>query len=91
MISPVTVPPRLGIAAAALATRLLRGDAVNGDLRSELVTLLGDVIATCAGRPQARLSADPAAAIELLVRLARGAGMSGVDLAATFNDAIERA
>lgn len=90
MAAAVTVPPRLGIAAAAMGTRLMRGDAVTGQLRTELITLLGDMVATCAGRPQARLSADPAAAIELLVRLARDAGMSGIDLAATFNDTIER-
>lgn len=84
------IPTRLGIAAAAILLRLRRGAPVTGELRSELATLLADVLAACAGRPQARVSADPAAAVELLVRLARDAGMSGIDLAAAFNDAVER-
>lgn len=81
---------RLGIAASALALRLRRDEPVVGDLRRDLIVLLGDVLATSAGRPQVRLSSDPLAAIELMVSLCRQAGMSGYDLAAAFNDAVER-
>lgn len=84
------VPVRLGIAASALALRLRRDEPVIGDLRRDLITLLGDVLTTSAGRPQVRLASDPIAAVELMVLLCRQAGMSGYDLAAAFNDAVER-
>lgn len=66
---------KLAIAAGALAVRLRRGEAVIGT----------------AGNPApGRADADPGVLIDLLVVLCRSAGMSGPEMAARFNEAVER-
>lgn len=81
---------RLAIAAAAAARRLRRGDAVVGVFRADLTSLLVAMIAAGAGRPAVVANVDPAELINLTVGLCRAAGMSGADMAARFNDAVER-
>ncbi|SMH62554.1 hypothetical protein [Azospirillum agricola] len=88
---PDAAAVKLAIAAGAALHRLRRGNAVVGDFRAELEGLLAGVVAIGAGRPQSvRLDTDPYALIDALVVLCRSAGMSGPDMAARFNDAIER-
>lgn len=81
----------LAIAAGAALRRLRRGDAAVGTFRAELVGVLSGVVTSAGNRPQPlRLDTDPCALIDLAVELCRDAGVSGLDMAARFNDAVER-
>ncbi|AWB06795.1 hypothetical protein A6A40_17220 (plasmid) [Azospirillum humicireducens] len=80
----------LAVAAAATIRRLRRGEAVVGAFRAELVALLMGMVAVAAGRPAAQSEADAGEVIDLMVSLCRSAGMSGLDMAARFNEAVER-
>ncbi len=82
---------KLAIAAGAALRRLRRGDAAVGAFRAELVGVLLAVVTRAGNRPQPlRFDTDPCELIDLAVELCRDAGVSGHDLAARFNDAVER-
>lgn len=82
---------KLAIAAGTVLRRIRRGDAVVGALRAELEALLAGMVAVGAGRPSSvPIATDPCELIDTMVVLCRAAGMSGLDMAAHFNAAVER-
>lgn len=81
----------LGLDVSALLLDLRAGHAVTGARRERMIDTLGRTLAALSGHsiPQSAIG-DPVALIEAVVVLARDAGMSGPDLVASFNDALEK-
>ncbi|MBP2301287.1 hypothetical protein [Azospirillum picis] len=82
---------RLAIAAGAAVRRLRRGDAVVGAFRADLIALLTGMVVVGAGRTASpAIATNPAELVDLVIDLCRASGMSGLDMAAHFNAAVER-
>lgn len=82
----------LALALGTAALRMKRGVALDAEARRQLMELLLRGAMALHGGHQlpSRLDADPHAVIAVAVEIAREAGLTGMDLAAAFNDAIER-
>ncbi|QCN98896.1 hypothetical protein D3093_30045 (plasmid) [Azospirillum argentinense] len=82
----------LALALGTAALRMKRGIALDAEARRQLVELLLRGAMALHGGHQlpSRLDADPHAVITVAVEIAREAGLTGMELATAFNDAIER-
>jgi hypothetical protein len=81
----------LGVEVGAALRRLRDGRALNADGRARLVDLLGRVLVELSGRPAPRrVAEDPVAVVEAAVMVARDSGLTGMELVAAFNQAVER-
>jgi len=80
----------LALDVARVLSDLRAGRALDVDGRARVIGVLARTLPALAGNPvPARSDADPAGLVRAAVTLARDAGLSGSDLVAVFNDALE--